>query len=223
MPDEHWKDLVASLTEMLARSGLDLVVPGQVGAYNATVDASYRLPDFGAPSSLVVLVGNTRAMWPHFCAELAANPARTHHRHPLDSWLVERIQAAVAETALTPEVRYAPEPPPRRVAIQRLAELVGLAQLAPCHLGVHPAHGPWVSLRAALVFNQVGPATTMLDPGPCDTCVARPCLPALEKALTTPSDWRGWLTMRDACPVGQTARFSEAQIRYHYTHALPTP
>jgi methylmalonic aciduria homocystinuria type C protein len=30
-------------------------------------------------------------------------------------------------------------------------------------------------------------------------------------------DWRSWLAVRDACPVGRSARYAEEQIAYHYT------
>jgi len=31
------------------------------------------------------------------------------------------------------------------------------------------------------------------------------------------SSWRNWVAARAACPVGAEHRFSEAQLRYHYT------
>jgi methylmalonic aciduria homocystinuria type C protein len=30
--------------------------------------------------------------------------------------------------------------------------------------------------------------------------------------------WRLWLAVRDACPVGREYRYSENQIRWHYAH-----
>ena len=29
--------------------------------------------------------------------------------------------------------------------------------------------------------------------------------------------WRDWVRVREVCPVGQSARYSDDQIRYHYT------
>jgi methylmalonic aciduria homocystinuria type C protein len=50
---------------------------------------------------------------------------------------------------------------------------------------------------------------------PCDAC-PRACGPALERALAG-DDWRLWLAVRDACPLGAEHRYSEEQVRYHYT------
>ncbi|MGH8586497.1 MAG: hypothetical protein ACREWE_10055 [Gammaproteobacteria bacterium] len=44
--------------------------------------------------------------------------------------------------------------PPRRVAMQRLAHLSGLAYLSPSHLNVHATYGPWIALRAAVVIDR---------------------------------------------------------------------
>lgn len=41
-------------------------------------------------------------------------------------------------------------------------------------------------------------------------------MPALDAALGA-EDWRRWLAVRDACPVGRAHRYSDAQIAYHYT------
>ena len=30
------------------------------------------------------------------------------------------------------------------------------------------------------------------------------------------ANWRTWLAMRDACPIGKGVRYGEQQIRYHY-------
>ncbi len=59
---------------------------------------------------------------------------------------------------------------------------------------------------------------------PCD-CTSG-CHPALAAALgvgepetraSLATSWKLWLAERDACPVGQAHRYSEQQIRYHYT------
>jgi hypothetical protein len=48
------------------------------------------------------------------------------------------------------------------------------------------------------------------------TCDA-PCHDALARALATPNDWRAWLAVRDACPIGRDYRYDDDQLRYHYT------
>lgn len=215
-----------------ARGGLDLARPLRVGWYNELVEAAHRLPDLGRPSSLAVVVGNTRALWPHLAAALRADAGLAAGADPVDRYCERVLGAAVADLPAQVIVRFAHDPPPR-VAIQRLAHVAGLAYLTPGHLSVHPVHGPWIALRAVVVIDVDGPPAPAPLPAPCDC--ARHCAPHLAAALAragtdTPGrahvqgDWRAWLAVRDACPVGRDHRYSEQQIRYHYTNdraALP--
>ena len=34
---------------------------------------------------------------------------------------------------------------------------------------------------------------------------------------TVRENWRSWVAIRDACPLGKAHRYSDEQIRYHYT------
>jgi hypothetical protein len=123
--------------------------------------------------------------------------------------------------------------------MQRLAELAGLAWLSPSYLSVHPVHGPWISLRAAIVVGGVaGPdeSTRHAIGRTCHACEdANGCRAALATALAASDpraqrgvgvsgdrdaiaeNWTLWLSVRDACPVGKASRFQEDHLRYGYT------
>jgi len=214
--------LTSVIAARCARGGLDLVASCAAADYNVRVPDDVRLPDFGRPRALVVVVGNTRALWPHVRGAKG--------RAPVDDHAAATIHAAVsiALAGCTPrpatELRFAPEPPPRRIALQRLAEIAGLAWLSPSHLSVHPTYGPWIALRAAIVIDVDGPPSHEPPAPPCDC--ARGCGPALDRALAAGEPrgrndlrerWRLWLAVRDACPAGRDHRYGDAQIRYHYT------
>jgi methylmalonic aciduria homocystinuria type C protein len=177
---------------------------------------------------MVVVVGNTAALWPVLDARLRAIAAPV--ADPVDEHVVGVVDAAAraAFGAALVDVRYAHEPPPRRVAIQQLADVAGLAWLAPSHLCVHPTFGPWIALRAAVVVDRHPTAVGAPLAPTCDC--ATECLPVLDAALAAgePTDrrqlrerWELWLAVRDACPVGRAHRYDEAQIRYHYTGERP--
>lgn len=229
---EHPAEIWERIRDACARRGLDLARPLCVGWYNEVVEPAHRLPDFGRPSALAVIVGNTRALWPHLAEALAADPGLAASTDPVDRYCERVLGAAVADLPVRSILRFAHDPPPR-VAIQRLAHVAGLAYLAPSHLSVHPVYGPWIALRAVVVVDQDGPPGPAALAAPCDC--TRHCLPHLDAALAragtgTPGrahvqdDWRAWLAVRDACPVGRAHRYAEQQIRYHYTNdraALP--
>jgi methylmalonic aciduria homocystinuria type C protein len=218
------------LLASLKAAGLDLAAPFDARAYNVRhPDCALPLPAGRGGGALALVIGNTRALWaPFLSAFHAAAPdsrlATT--AHPLDTYVEERITAALAALAEPVTVHLASTPPPHHVAVVTAAELSGLAFRAPSHLAVHPEHGPWIGLRAVLVFDRPPPP----EPVPAPACMGctTGCAPAFERARTAlgttvtaaavQSDWRRWVAVRDACPVGGASRFSDDQIGYHYTH-----
>jgi methylmalonic aciduria homocystinuria type C protein len=213
-----------------AEAGFDLCAATRADAAPGLVD------DLGRPGALVIVVGNTRALWPRFADALAADPALAAEADPLDAYAARSIGAVAARAfaGVRHEIYFAPDPPARRIAMQRLADAAGLAALAPSHLCVHPIYGPWIALRAAIVADVDGP-TPAPPPArqPCD-CAAG-CGAAFARALAAGPPrsaeelrerWRLWLAARDACLIGRAHRYGDDQLRYHYTGdraALPRP
>lgn len=189
---------------------LDLRAPMQVGRYNDAVPPEWRLPDFGRPDRLALVLGNSGAFWTHLQAAVRADISLAAAAHPVERF-VERLVAREFDGY----VRYAPE----NVALQRAADLAGLAWLGPGHLSVHPVYGPWIALRAVVVLDRPAPPEPP-RPARCPGC-ARGCVPALERAVAAGWDerttWPLWLAIRDACPLGREHRYPEDAIRYHYT------
>lgn len=216
-----WRRILARLRERCAPAGFDLAAACRVGAYNEIVDGSLRLSDFGAPEQLAIVVGNTRALWQPFVSALRSDAVLLASADPLNRYTEQIIGDAVSALGLRAELRWAHDVGPGLVAIQRLAEVAGLARLSPGHLSVHPVYGPWIALRAAISFDLPGPAEqSVLFAPPCDACGAA-CLPAFERArasLLEPGggDWQPWLACRDACPLGREHRYDDDQIAYHY-------
>jgi methylmalonic aciduria homocystinuria type C protein len=223
-----------TLANALAPRGFDLTRAVAVSAYNHAVAPPLRLPDHGRAGALAVVIGNTRALWPRFVAALRADAALAEDRNPLDRYTELAVAAAVHETAGVlggppREIRFAHEAPPRRVAMQRLAHLAGLAHLTPGQLCVHPVYGPWIALRAVVVWDIDAGAdaatTSARIPPPCDC--SRGCARAFDRTVAAVrglptqadvrADWQRWVAVRDACPVGREHRYSAEQIRYHYT------
>lgn len=222
-----WQEVVARVEHAARARGFDLAHPFAVDWYNRAVEPRARLGDFGRPRALAVLLANSRAFWPIFKLqaqrdlELAAAP------HPLDAYVENSVAAISAELAPERALSYFSHVTvPQALPIQRLADLVGFAAIAPSHLAIHPLHGPWVSLRAVLVLDIAGPAGEPPELSrPCSTC-SKPCMAAFEQALEVsgmPLEPRAiarhadaWIAVRDACPVGQASRFEQAQLDYHY-------
>lgn len=205
-------------------AGLDLHAVTSVGRYNAVVTADVALP--GDATASVVVIGNTRALWPHVDRFVQQSATPVHD--PVDTYVQHVIGRATADLPHLIDVRYSHEPAPRLVAIQRLAHVAGMAWLSPSHLCVHPTFGPWIALRAAIVLGEPAPPAVAEPQPPCDCSMH--CLPKLTEALAAGEatsaevveHWKYWLAMRDACPVGRQHRYSHEQIVYHYIGQRPS-
>jgi len=187
--------------DALTEAGLDLV-----HAFDTAAAAREPgLAMLGDPTRrLGLLVGNTRALWPRFLA------ARRDEPDPLDRY-IERVFERVfgGERAWLAHVTY----DGAWLPIQRLANAVGFAYLAPTHLSIHPTYGPWFALRGVVALAGDPVERAPITP-PC-RC-ARACTSALERAMSS-KDPASWIAVRDACPIGREHRYTDDQVHYHYT------
>jgi methylmalonic aciduria homocystinuria type C protein len=176
-----------------------------------------------ADARAAVLVGNTRALWGPFVAWLRASPERVERPHPLDAFVREALANALAR-AERPVVRCILPTEAGAPDFVGLAVAACLLWRSPGGLGVHPVYGPWVALRALVVFD--APPDAAPAPPACPPCphCATACAPAFG-ALPRPASeaefrahWRGWAEARAACPTGAPWRYTEDQLVYHYTH-----
>jgi hypothetical protein len=184
----------------VAAAGFDLA-----HAFDTRATAEIR----ALPEGRGILIGNSRALWPHFEA------ARRAEEDPLEHYLERTLDAAFADV---PVIYAHRKYEGSYVPFQRFAVATGLGALAPSRLVVHPTFGPWFALRAIVILvGEHGPARAPIaQPCRCD----ERCPQALDAALAEPFEWQGWLAVRDACAI-RAQRYSDEQIRFHYTHAFP--
>jgi len=222
------KDLFERIRHPAHEAGLDLSAAFPVDAYNRSVPDAYRLPTLGRGRPCGIVIGNSRTFWPKFLEALRRSPRLCESAHPVNTYVTEKLSDLLQDLPAAFEVRYAHTSKPSPVAMQRAAQISGLAHTSPSHLSIHPEHGPWIALRAVIVLDADGwwagePAPA---PDPCTPCSSKPCLEALDRAVAASRDepagervsrhWRLWLGVRDACPIGRTSRYSEEQCEYHY-------
>ena len=243
--------LLKEVTEAFAAVGFDLVQPlgdARLLTWDESLPPATLPPPFNAlERPLAVVVGNTRALWPHFVTWLNADLARRQLTDPLDTYS-EQLFAAVAARLPVPSTwRGAWERPPRQMDMLRAAHLSGLGTFSRAMLAIHRQVGLWFGLRGVLLLGipdetrETGPGSErVLMPWlPCLDCSA-PCEPPLMRATElfethreekthreenpssiVPRFWEAWLAIRDACPVGREYRYSDEQIAFHYRRMLP--
>jgi hypothetical protein len=186
---------------MLAEAGFD--IEHAFDAHAVAREPGLAMLGTGAPRG--VLVGNTRALWEPFCAAMRGSGVA----HPLEAYTERAIAAAFpAARIFYGHRRY----DGAFVPLQRVAVATGLGALAQNGLVIHPIYGPWFALRA-VVITDGEPVVRAPIAQPCACTTA--CADSLARARAG-GDWRAWLAVRDACSLC-TFRYSDAQIRYHYT------
>jgi len=238
--NHDWRTVTCELQGRLLHYGLDLVVPFSTGWYNRRAKHDFQLPEFRNGKTLGILVACTHAFWKPFVKAYLETPSLKADPHPVDTWSEKLIREAAGAQGAAFNCRWPHHRDGHKVAIQLLSEAAGLAKTSPSHLSVHALHGPWIAFRGVVVFDLEGPSVAEggTPPMPLDTCsgCAAPCLKALETARNGLTgevsadggipNWRDWVAVRDACPLGRASRYTENQIRYHYqkdTDAIRLP
>lgn len=188
-------------------------------------DFDWVLPPRNRP--LALLITNGIELWPKFVQGYRTSNALRAASNPLDAWIETTVSALLEPITECVHVYYSH----RRygggfLPLTRIAEVCGYAATAPCHLAVRHDVGPWLALRALVLLDVEAPATTNAPLSPCASCAA-PCRPLFEHALAGEPHgarlndiaprWKTWLAVRDSCPIGRNARYSNEQIEYHYT------
>jgi hypothetical protein len=220
-------DDIAALRERCDAAGLDVVHPFRLDWFNEEAEPHLRLPDFGRPGALAIVIGNTVRLWEPFTRALRDDAALADHADPVDAY-VETALVAVTSATLRARhaIHWAHRTTPAPIAIQRIAHASGLAHLSPSRLSVHRSFGPWLALRAVVVVDGSGPSGERPRAhDPCTAC-AKPCLAAFDRALADSGtsrardverEWEAWADVRGVCPEGKSFRYGDDQLRYHYT------
>lgn len=152
---------------------------------------------------------------------------------PVDRWTARELGGLAAGLGLGVAFPFGGPPfhPFQRWARRADPELAA----SPLGLLIHPDHGLWHALRAALLLPEAValPGIRQPRPSPCASCAAKPCLAACPVGAFTAAGFaatacrsclstlsgqacviQGCLA-RDACPVGRAHRYPAAQIQHH--------
>ena len=173
--DNEWKTLAADATEKLAGAGFDIVAPLKLRWYNEIAPDSAKIAPGGAmgDDALVILVGNSKVLWPLFKDAHNSRPEIGDAAHPVDTYVDIEVNRAFRG-----KIRrqfYAHETKPGRlVAVQRMANVAGVAHLDErSHMSIHPHLGPWLAFRAVVVLDDTrGPSDAQapkVPPNPLDS------------------------------------------------------
>lgn len=223
MPAKNESGRSVRFSDLRARlEGQGLAARG--GFHPAETDTVPRGGVFGDPVTLVLVGVVGRNVWPTFEA------FRDDGVNPLDSWtkrVVDEIAASFGGVPVYPNDK--PFWP-----FQQWAQRSEPVTPSPLGLLIHPDYGLWHAYRAAILFSvSIDLPATATDPSPCVTCADRPCLNGCPVGAFAETGYdvpacAGYLRgdggstcldhgcqARNACPVGQSHRYDDPQIRFH--------
>ena len=155
---QAWQTIYDAVAAHCRERGLDLAQALQVRWYNDAVAESLRLDDFGRTDALAIAIGNTREFWQRFLAAAESDAELRDCENPVERYAMDVVNGALAAVERRCAVSWAHTVGEGVVAMQRLAQVSGLAYLSPAHLAVHPHFGPWIALRAVVVVDVEGPS-----------------------------------------------------------------
>jgi hypothetical protein len=194
----------------------------------------------GGCAGFVVVGSAGPTSWNAFVRWLEETPARLPaHAHPFDAFMRERIERA--DALLTGPRRWFRCAADAEVHLdfRTLGWMAGLGHPSRLGLLLHPEHGPWIALRAAVALPERpdGLTTASETQPPCIACVARhgdagpPCARACPGGAFARGTWdvdacatfhvtstgcSATCHARLACPVGVQSRYPDEAIAYHY-------
>ncbi|KAF0695996.1 Aste57867_13209 [Aphanomyces stellatus] len=227
-----WTSLCADLETIMKPRGLDILIPMSVGMYNAVAPDGYKIP--AAETSLLVMIGNTKHLWPHFVASIDLENIPDH---PLNEFAVREVTAGLAELSLlhpTPaeKVYWVHDMAPgKMIAAIRMVVASGFASFSSeAHLSVHPTYGPWFGLRAAIVFPCDGPSSPVFhapERWELTPDVSAHTTELYNRAVTMSSTATSitteakltWFQLRTGIAPHHPYMYSDAQVRFHYANS----
>ena len=216
------------LVDQLRSSGFDIVHPFSWMALSDLSRETLNAIVNNEQALCGLLIGNTARAWKPFLSWLHQQSKWRQLEHPFEAYSERIIQTSCAELYADCQIFWAHETKAYVLPIQKIAHESGLAFLSAGQFNIHPQFGPWFALRAlVLVATESAPAVKKAY-NPCKPSIeirAARKFQQLRQQTLTPADphpiqnnWRAWLALRDLYETGKTYRYSEAQIRYHYTH-----
>lgn len=232
-----WHDVIENVKFALKTDGFDLVAPFRLDRYNALFsendDASNSKITDAPQDCLCVVIGNTKRLWPIFEEYYKTEYGKElpkEEPNPLDFYVKKKIDSICIADFVT--AKYQTD---SSLAIQKMAKLSGMAIFHDAtHMSVNRKYGPWISLRAVVIFHNVkGPETPLpMHEVPSLTSeMERESKEAFEEAAEYYNKKSGeggtldksksaelWVKVRD-CLTSEAQkefRYDERQMKYHY-------
>ncbi len=226
-----------------ARRGMNLVAAVAVERYDNAVKPASRAVRIAPQARSIVVLGNGGgAFWSDYRRHLDANPGWSGHENPFDDFTREVVEQDLAAPIRARGTRFVIVYPfisgAPTLNFMELGKIAGLGGPSLVGVLIHPAYGPWIAFRAAILLEE-----PLDEPGdavgfdPCPKCTVRSCIEACPVgAVSFPKGWDVPACImhrvedeadcgtrchaRVACVLGPEHRYPDDELAYHQMRAL---
>uniref|UniRef100_A0A7S4L9K5 Cyanocobalamin reductase (cyanide-eliminating) n=1 Tax=Paramoeba aestuarina TaxID=180227 RepID=A0A7S4L9K5_9EUKA len=231
-------NIESSLRQGCNEFGLDIFVKLKCGWYSqVSPPTAPLLIDEKRVDDQVVgfLLGGTKTLWVSFLkaysADLSSSSSSPLYQEgdPLDTYVRKNIESLLenitSSLSLSFHIFYSWEVNyPKLLSFGRLASSsCSFFFEENTHLACHPTYGPWVSLKAFIVFPSLSESLSRPPPPACplSSQSLEEAKQSFQEALSAPEDtekWKLWVKVRDCVAGGphHPFRYSEDEIAYYY-------
>lgn len=230
-------ELVTALRREAAGRGLDLLGVVDAAVFDRAAPAGHRLGEVWPAARTAVVLGNAGSLfWSRFRQARPGPLPREGEADPLDDFTrasVAPLRAMLrdrghAERTVYPFFGAADH----ALSFRELATAAGFGAMSVLGLVLHPAFGPWIAARAAILTDAPLPPTRPLDAfDPCRDCPA-PCVEVCPGEAFPGKQWsaeaclaakqalepcRASCLARLHCVYGEEYRYGPEEMAYHST------
>ena len=220
--------------EFLTNCGLNIQMVVNIEDLPIAILDSIKQPDlYTHKFSQLVLIGHLgRTLWQNI------NTNGVGTEHPIDEYTVESIEQYFSNFYADNhyEIIY---PGEAVIGLQQLGVEAGWHNTSPFKVGINDKWGSWFAYRAVVLADTNFEVTERSKlKSPCPDCASKICMsscPAgaldsgelnfnacIEYRKQNMSACKQTCLARISCPVGDEYKYSDEQVKYHYTVSMKT-
>jgi len=218
--------------QYLDERGLNIQAILNINELPANIQETIRQPGINYPSfTQLILIGHLgRDMWQHVNSNAMASD------NPIDEYSVTAVQTYFKKFHSDKHYHIL-YPANVAIGLQQLGTIAGWHNPSPFKVGINTEWGSWFAYRAVVLADTNFVPTDKLDAtSPCNACKTRECIsscPAqalnsgelnfnacIEYRKQEQSVCRSSCLARISCPVGSVYKYTDEQVRYHYSISM---
>ncbi len=222
-------------------SGFNITQTITARDYDEVVAENRQVSDLLPGARSITLIGfGGNAFWNTFSNYLKSNPDfKERDENLIDNYslmIFEELSGVLNENGVMHRAVFPFGEDGTLMDFVKLGERSGAGVRSLLGILLHPEHGPWISLRGALLTDlELSRYDSPLEGfAPCPSC-HKPCISACPASTISEKgwDWESCMAFRlaedtcssscasrRACPYGKDRQYSEEQMAYHHRFVL---